>query len=256
VSLKAWGTRDEVEEGRGRRLAGAYAAAFAFVAVVLVVFAVFGGEIKRQVLEDDVEVKLVLPEKKPDAPPPAPPPPAPSPMPRAKSAVFAPPPPLGPKVSAPPTEIPKERPAEADPSSAIAEVPYGEGDPKGCVGCTGKRGGGVVRDEEVPPKEPASPSRAYQITEVSTPPVALEKRMPSYPEEARKNGIDAVVVVKFIVTEVGQVSDIVVLSGHPALDPTVIASLMTWRFSPGTLDGKPVRVARKMKFPFHLKTAT
>jgi protein TonB len=252
VSLEAWGTRDEVDEGRGKRLAGAYAAAFAFVALLLLFFAVFGGEIKRQVLDEEVEVKLALPEKHPEPPPPL----APAPPPKVKAAVFAPAPPLGPKVSAPPTEIPKEHPTEADPSKAVAEVPYGEGDPNGCVGCTGKRGGGGVQEPEAAPKAPLAPARPYQITEVSTPPFALEKPMPAYPEEARKNGIDAVVIVKFIVTEGGEVTDIVVVSGHPSLDRAVIAALTSWKFSPGTLDGKPVRVARKMKFPFHLKTAT
>ena len=74
-------------------------------------------------------------------------------------------------------------------------------------------------------------------------------------EEARKQGVDMVVVVKFIVTETGDVEDIKILSGHPTLDAAVIEAVKAWRFTPGTLDGKPVRVVRKIKFPFHLRTA-
>ncbi|MCW5833113.1 MAG: energy transducer TonB, partial [Labilithrix sp.] len=95
----------------------------------------------------------------------------------------------------------------------------------------------------------------YQIAEVTTPPVALTKSMPAYPEEARKQGVDMVVIVKFVVTETGDVEQIKIVDGHPTLDEAVIAALKSWKFTPGTLDGKPVRVVRKMKFPFHLRTA-
>ena len=78
--------------------------------------------------------------------------------------------------------------------------------------------------------------------------------MPAYPEDARKQGIEAVVVVKFVVTEDGRVEDIKIVKGHPLLDEIVLASVRTWTFTPGTLDGKAVRVARMVKIPFKLKT--
>lgn len=255
MSLDDWSRRDEADGDRTKRLAGSYVAAFVVVGGLLGVSAIFGGQIKRQVLDEEVEVKLVAPEKKPEPPPPPPPPPPP--VPKIKAATLGPAPPLGPKVDAPPTEIPKDKPSEADPSKAVVEVPFGEGDPNGCVGCTGKRGGGgnVAPPPSAPPPEPGPPPKPYQITEVTTPPGALTKSMPAYPEEARKQGIDMVVVVKFVVTETGDVEDIKVLTGHPTLDDAVVAALRTWKFTPGTLDGKPVRVVRKMKFPFHLRTA-
>jgi len=257
VPLDAWRREEDEDEGRAKRVAGSYAAALAVVAGLLIVGAVYGGQIKRQVLEEEVELKFVAPEPKPEPPPPPPPPePTPKPRPKPKIASHAQPPPLGPKVDAPPTVLPKEKPEEADPSSAVAEIPFGEGDPNGCVGCTGKRGGGGVPAPTVTaPPLPTAPPRPYQVVEVTTPPVAIRRSMPSYPEEARKQGIEAVVVVKFVVTETGDVEDIKIVSGHPMLDAAVIAALRTWRFNPGTLDGKVVRVVRKMKFPFHLRTA-
>ena len=252
VSLDAWGRKEDGDDGRAKRLAGSYAAAFVLVAGLLVVGAVYGGQIKRQVLEEEVDVKFVAPEKKPEPPPPPPPPP-----PKIKAATQGPPPPLGPKVDAPPTEIPKDKPTENDPSKAMNEVPFGEGDPNGCVGCTGKPGGGggIPAPPVPPPPTPAASPRPYQIAEVTTPPVAITKSMPAYPEEARKQGIDMVVVVKFVVTESGDVEDIKILNGHPTLDQVVIDTVKIWKFTPGTLDGKAVRVVRKMKFPFHLRTA-
>jgi len=248
VSLDAWGDKNlgDGDDGRGKRLAGAYAVAALLVGGLLVAGAVFGDQIKKQVFEEEVEVKFVAPEKKPEPPPP----------PKVRPAKQGPPPPLAAKVDAPPTEIPKEKPREDDPSKAMNAVPFGEGDPNGCVGCTGKPGGGGGATPPPTPPPPAPAPRAYQIVEVTTPPVALAKTMPAFPDEARKQGIDMVVIVKFIVTENGDVDDIKVLDGHPTLDQTVIDALRTWKFTPGTLDGKVVRVARKMKFPFHLRTAT
>ena len=241
-----WGRECDPDDGRARRLAASYAAACVVVAGLIGIGIVFGGRIKKQVFEEEVQVKFVAPEKAPEPPPPPPPPS------KAKAASQGPPPPLGAKVDAPPIEIPKNKPAESDPSKALAEV--AAGDPNGCVGCTGKPGGGGPA-APAPTVSVAPVARPYQITEVTTPPVALTKTIPPYPEEARKQGVDMVGVVKFVVTETGSVEDVKILSGHPALDGVVIDAVKSWRFTPGTLDGKNVRVVRKMKFPFHLRTS-
>jgi protein TonB len=77
--------------------------------------------------------------------------------------------------------------------------------------------------------------------------------MPAYPEDARRQGIEALVVVKFVVGEDGQVEDAKIVQGHPMFDDVVLAAVRTWAFEPGTLDGKPVRVVRMVKIPFRLK---
>lgn len=245
-----WSRESDEDDGRARRLAASYGAAVLVIAGLLVLGVVFGGRIKQQVFEEEAEVKFVAPEKPPEPPPPPPPPPPPAPKIVAKAASQAPPPPLGVKVDAPPTELPKARPDEGNVDKPVAEAPAG--DPNGCLGCTGKPGGGGAPSATVTASAPARP---YQIAEVTTPPVALARSMPAYPEEARKQGIDMVVVVKFVVTENGDVEDVKIVSGHPLLDPTVIDTVKAWKFTPGTLDGKRVRVARKMKFPFHLRTS-
>lgn len=77
--------------------------------------------------------------------------------------------------------------------------------------------------------------------------------MPAYPDDARKQGIEALVVVKFVVGEDGEVSDVKIVKGHPLFDEVVLASVRSWSFEPATLDGKPVRMARMVKIPFRLK---
>lgn len=250
MSLEAWGRGEQEDDGRGKRLAGSYVAALVVVAGVLGVGVAFGGQIKKQVFEEEVEVKFAPPPEPVKAPPPPPPPP-PAPKVTARSA----PAPLGAKIDAPPTEIPKEAPREGDPNRAAAEVPFGEGDPNGVVGGTGRGGGGVVAPVvTAPPAPPAPPPPPVQVAEVSTPPVPLAKAMPAYPEDARKQGIEALVVVKFVVGEDGRVEDPKVLKGHPLFDEIVLAAVRAWTFTPATLDGRPVRMTRMVKIPFRLKT--
>jgi protein TonB len=216
------------------------------VAGLLGVGIAFGGQIKKQVFEEEVDVKFVPPEPVKAAPPPPPPPPPP---PAPKPAVAAA---KGAKSDAPPTEIPKGPPEEGDVNRPKDEVPVG--DPNGVVGGTGN-GGTVVapKPPEAPPPPPPPPPPVLQVAEVSTPPLPLSKAMPAYPEDARKQGIEAVVVVKFVVDEDGSVKDPKIVKGHPMFDDLVMQAVRTWTFTPATLDGKTVRMVRMVKIPFRLK---
>lgn len=249
VALADWSRAEEADTGRAKRLAGAYAVAAGLVAAVLVVGVVFGGQIKKQVLEEEVNVKFVPPEPVKAAPPPPPPPPPPAP--RVATATQRPK--LGSVTDAPPTELPKGPPAEGDPNKPKEEGPIGEGDPNGCVGCTGKGGPAPAPKpvETAPPPPPPAPP--MQVAEVSTPATIISKTMPAYPEEARKQGIEAVVVVKLIIDEAGRLEDVKIAKGHPLFDDVVLAAIRTWTFEPATLEGKPVRMAKLVKIPFRLK---
>jgi periplasmic protein TonB len=194
-----------------------------------------------------VDVKFVPPEPVKATPPPPPPPPPPPKMAAATPAA------LGQKHDAPPLELPKEAPREGDPNDAKPEGPAGEGDPNGVIGGTGRGGVAAKPVETAPPAPPPPPPPILQIAEVSTPPVPLAKAMPAYPDDARKQGIEAVVVVKFVVGDSGQVEDVKIVKGHPLFDDVVLAAVRGWTFEPATLEGKAVRMARMVKIPFRLK---
>lgn len=246
VSLDAWRKGEEQDGARTKRLAGSYAIAAAVVAALLAVGAAFGGQIKKQVLDEEVTVKFVPqePVKAPEPPKPVTPPPKPKAAPKAASAA------KGERRDAPPSSLPTGAPEEGDPANAKAEVPVG--DPNGTGDGKGT-GGGVVKKVEAPPAPPAPPPPVQQVAEVMTPPVPIAKALPAYPEDARKQGVEAMVVVKFVVDEVGAVSNVKILKGHPLFDAAVLAAVRAWRFEPATLDGKPVRMARMVKIPFRLR---
>jgi protein TonB len=153
---------------------------------------------------------------------------------------------------APPTELPKGPPEEGDPTRPKEEGVGG--DPNGVLGGTGR--GGIApapKPVEPPPPPEPPPLPVMQVAEVSTPPVPVAKSMPGYPEDARKQGIEALVVVKFVVSENGQVEEPRIVKGHPLFDDVVLASVRGWTFQPATLEGRPVRMVRMVKIPFRLK---
>jgi periplasmic protein TonB len=242
VSFDALRDDAERDQGRTKRLAGSYIVALVVLAAFLGVGAAFGGQIKKQLVEEEVDVKFVPPEP-PKAPPPPPPPPP--------KVANKQPPPQGAKRDAPPTELPSGPPAEGDPNHAKEALPIG--DENGCLGCTGNAPA-PKPTVTAPPEPPAPPPPpVVQVAEASTQPVPLTKSMPAYPEDARKQGIEAVVVVKFIVSENGQVEEPRVIKGHPLFDEIVLAAVRSWTFQPATLDGKTVRMVRMVKIPFRLK---
>lgn len=253
MSLEDWRSGEQGERGRASRLAGSYVAAAAVVAALLGVGVAFGGRIKKQVFEDEVDVKFVPPPPEPvkaAPPPPPPPPPRKAAPPKVASASPAA---LGEHKDAPPTEIPKARPDEDDPSRAKAESQLGEGDPDGVIGGAGRGGAGPVPSAPVPEAPAPFVAPVLQIAEVSQPPVALSKAMPAYPEGARTQGIEALVIVKFVITETGEVERITIVKGHPLFDDVVLRAVRSWTFRPALLEGKPVRMARMVKIPFRLK---
>ncbi len=248
MALDSWSKGEEQDAARAKRLAASYVAAAAVVATLLGVGVAFGGQIKKRVLEEEVTVKFVPrePVKLPDPPKP---PPAPPPKAAPKSAAAK-----GAHRDPPPTAIPNKPPEEGDPNNAKKEEAVG--DPNGVVGGTGRGGGGAPTAPPAPPAPPpAPPPPIQQIVEAATPPVQLSKSMPAYPDDARRQGIEAVVVVKFVVDELGRVRDVKILRGHPLFDDVVLSAIRSWTFQPGTIDGKPTRITRKVKIPFRLKAS-
>ncbi|MBA7514036.1 hypothetical protein ES705_06054 [subsurface metagenome] len=97
-------------------------------------------------------------------------------------------------------------------------------------------------------EESSTPSRAYKkvakkehrrkvIFEIRGPlsrRTVLYRELPSYPEWAEKEGIEAGVSVHFVVLSNGKVKDniyVVKTSGYPVLDKLVMEALRNWRFA-------------------------
>lgn len=199
----------------------------------------------RQAVKEEELVQIEIaapPEPKPPEPPPTPPPAATPPSPRPK---------VQRKALAAPTEVPKDKPAEAD--KPLAEAPADDGKDgftDGVAGGTGTAPAPVA----TPP--PAPSSAPVHMPENAKPPELIKGQSPSppYPEEARKNGVSGVVFARVTISREGQVTKVEILKGPQIFHEVVKATLIKWRYEPARLpDGTPISVFRIVPLPFQLE---
>lgn len=87
----------------------------------------------------------------------------------------------------------------------------------------------------------------------TTAPFPIYRREPEYTERARAARIEGTVVLEVIIQPDGKVEVLrVVRSLDPDLDAKAIECARTWRFRPGTKDGKPVAVTATIEVNFRL----
>jgi len=86
-----------------------------------------------------------------------------------------------------------------------------------------------------------------------TNPVPIYKPEPQYSEEARKAKWQGAVLLSLVVDETGKPIDIkVVRPLGLGLDEKAIEAVSQWKFKPGTLNGKPVKVQAQIEVTFRL----
>lgn len=194
--------------------------------------------------EPAIEAQLVREPEPEPAPDPEPPPveqEKPKPKPRPPKVVT-------------PVEVPKEAPREADVTAPIPEDDDPFAEPEPAPEPSAKPA--VVEPPKPPPPKPRpveQPRGPIRVTEDVTPPQPLSQAQPEYPASVKAAGIDGVVIVKYVVSETGQVTDAKVLKGPPELHAVCLAAVRSWRFKAAELDGKPVSVVRIHRFRFRIK---
>ena len=93
----------------------------------------------------------------------------------------------------------------------------------------------------------------YRIGGGVTAPTLIYKEEPEYSEEARKAKFQGTVVLYVVVDEKGMPRDLrVVRALGLGLDEKAIEAVQKWRFRPGYLNGKPVKVAATIEVNFRL----
>jgi protein TonB len=247
MDLDAWNVRPD--SLRARRLALGSGVGLVTVAsfVVLVALTQKPSEIEKD--DDVVEVKLEekLPEQAEAEP-------EPEPEPVTNEQVAAP----GPRLALlrPPTEIPQDKPSEAEPTQGEGEG--GTADPYAATGGRGRTGGAGTAQVEAPkeaPKPPPVKPRATSITEDMTPPKPISQAMPAFPDALKAQGIEGVVIVKYVIGVDGTVTAAKRVRGPSEFWPVIAAAMKSWKFSPALdASGKPVSVTRTHRFNFTIKT--
>jgi len=94
---------------------------------------------------------------------------------------------------------------------------------------------------------------ASRQTSSTRQPHVISKTEPEYSEEARRAGVNATVVLSLAVNENGEPEDVRIERGAGfGLDEQAVQCIQTWRFEPGTKDGKPFKAAIHVEVSFSL----
>lgn len=85
------------------------------------------------------------------------------------------------------------------------------------------------------------------------PPKLIKQVAPVYPEDARKGGVEGVVILEAKADEYGNVVDARVLRSVPPLDQAALDAVKQWKYEPLTINGKPRKVLFTVTVRFALK---
>lgn len=106
--------------------------------------------------------------------------------------------------------------------------------------------------EEVPDIVEEEEEEIVEFFAVQKKPKLIKRVAPKYPDIARKAGIEAMVVINFIVDEKGLPTNIKVIKGHPMLNEAAIEAIKKYKFEPGYQRDKPVKVKWQIPIRFRL----
>jgi TonB family protein len=109
--------------------------------------------------------------------------------------------------------------------------------------------GGVIKPEEAKKLETEPLVKAEGDIK---PPKRIKAVDPVYPEEARKNGIEGIVVLECTTDTYGRVKNVKALRSIPELDQAAIDAVRQWVYEPFTLKGKPQGVIFTVTVNFKL----
>jgi len=110
---------------------------------------------------------------------------------------------------------------------------------------------GVVSNTPGNQTSPAVPLRVRVSSGVAQG-LLLSKVNPIYPDEAREERIQGVVVLQATIDKEGNVANLQLISGHPLLAPPAIEAVKQWKYRPYLLNGTPVEVNTQVQVNFTL----
>jgi protein TonB len=152
-------------------------------------------------------------------------------------------------------DVPDKPPAPATTEAAAPAVSTGPatddtnlglnpGD--GCLGCppgpghgNWPVGPGTGPGDGPPVGETAPIHLSFNMTK----PEVIHRVEPRYSEQARRAGVQGMVIVEAVIDEQGNVTNVRLVRGLPmALDQAAMQAVQQWRFKPALLNGRPVKV--------------
>jgi protein TonB len=129
------------------------------------------------------------------------------------------------------------------------------------IGGTGRPGGGgglgsfTAQTVEAPPQE-----RPRLVVSAQPTPIggdvqnarAISRPQPVYPKIAIQTRTQGVVRMEAVISKMGTIENLKVLSGHPLLIQAAQDAVLRWRYRPTILNGEPVEVITTIEVHFIL----
>ncbi len=106
-----------------------------------------------------------------------------------------------------------------------------------------------------PPVEPPAPPRDRVRADLDVErPRVLERILPGYPELAVRARLECAVVLEAVIGRTGDVVDVRVLRGCGlGLDESALTAVRQWKYTPTTINGRPVEVIATVTVHFELR---
>jgi TonB family protein len=98
----------------------------------------------------------------------------------------------------------------------------------------------------------SSSQRVVDLPEATAQRELLHRVEPEYPEAARQQNMEGVVVLELHIGTNGSVQDVDVVSGLPLLAQASTDAVKQWRFKPRVVNGSPVEMQTRVTFNFKL----
>ena len=83
-------------------------------------------------------------------------------------------------------------------------------------------------------------------------PAKIRDVAPIYPENAKAENVQGIVILECVIDPGGNVVDIRILRGHPLLNEAALQAVSQWKYTAPTLQGNPVSVIMTVTVNFTL----
>ena len=84
-------------------------------------------------------------------------------------------------------------------------------------------------------------------------PVKVVNVPPDYPELARRTHVEDIIVLETVIDELGNVTSVRVLKGHPLLTQAAVDAVQRWKFTPARLNDQAIPVVMTVTVQFKLQ---
>ena len=106
------------------------------------------------------------------------------------------------------------------------------------------------RDLDAKPMTTTPPAAIQPDARQNIPGRLVHKVDPKYPKKARKANVQGQIVLRATIDADGEVSDVSIASGDLVLAEEAVDAVRSWKFTPYTQNGTPVRVLQSLTFNF------